>query len=87
MRELHAWEKDPAARAAEEKLIQLLIGDEPEEGMQNLREVDIPEDVEKQLQKSYKAEQKDIEEEICRREEGRDEGQGGSENVKGAEGT
>ncbi|NWR01538.1 HGH1 protein, partial [Paradoxornis webbianus] len=49
LRQLHTWEKDPEVLGACEKLIQVLIGDEPEEGMENLLEVTIPQDVEKRL--------------------------------------
>lgn len=51
LRELHTWEPEPDVRLACEKLIQVLIGDEPEHGMENLLEVQVPEDVEQQLQK------------------------------------
>nr|XP_005291200.2 protein HGH1 homolog isoform X1 [Chrysemys picta bellii] len=50
VRELHQWETEPDVQAACEKLIQVLIGDEPEPGMENLLEVKIPEDVEERLQ-------------------------------------
>ncbi|XP_032659428.1 protein HGH1 homolog isoform X2 [Chelonoidis abingdonii] len=50
VRELHRWETEPDVQAACEKLIQVLIGDEPEPGMENLLEVKIPKDVEEQLQ-------------------------------------
>ncbi|XP_010889861.1 protein HGH1 homolog [Esox lucius] len=49
MREFHNWEKEPHVVAACEKLIQALIGDEPEPGMENLLEVEIPNDVEVKL--------------------------------------
>ncbi|NXR36634.1 HGH1 protein, partial [Zosterops hypoxanthus] len=49
LRELHTWEKDPEVLSTCEKLIQVLIGDEPEEGMENLLEVTIPEDMERRL--------------------------------------
>uniref|UniRef100_A0A669F7D0 Protein HGH1 homolog n=1 Tax=Oreochromis niloticus TaxID=8128 RepID=A0A669F7D0_ORENI len=49
MREFHRWEKDAHVTAACEKLVQVLIGDEPEEGMENLMEVEIPQDVEEKL--------------------------------------
>ena len=42
MRELHKWEKDPGVRAAIEDLVCILIGDKPQEGMENLKAVDIP---------------------------------------------
>uniref|UniRef100_A0A8B9I4L5 HGH1 homolog n=1 Tax=Anser brachyrhynchus TaxID=132585 RepID=A0A8B9I4L5_9AVES len=51
LRELHRWEREPDVLAACEKLIQVLIGDEPGPGMENLLEVSIPEDVEQQLQR------------------------------------
>ncbi|XP_052643889.1 protein HGH1 homolog isoform X4 [Harpia harpyja] len=50
LRELHRWEREPTVLAACEKLIQVLIGDEPSPGMENLLEVNIPEEVEQQLQ-------------------------------------
>ncbi|KAJ6661495.1 hypothetical protein lerEdw1_014404 [Lerista edwardsae] len=51
LRELHKWETDPSALAACEKLVQVLIGDEPEAGMENLLEVAVPAGVEEQLQR------------------------------------
>lgn len=50
LRELYNWEPELDVRTACEKLIQVLIGDEPECGLENLLEVQVPEDVEKQLQ-------------------------------------
>uniref|UniRef100_A0A8C6V9Y7 Protein HGH1 C-terminal domain-containing protein n=1 Tax=Neogobius melanostomus TaxID=47308 RepID=A0A8C6V9Y7_9GOBI len=49
MREFHSWETESEVKSAAEKLIQVLIGDEPQSGMENLMEVTIPEEVEKQL--------------------------------------
>ncbi|NXA98404.1 HGH1 protein, partial [Melanocharis versteri] len=49
LRQLHAWEENPDVLGACEKLIQVLIGDEPEAGMENLLEVTIPEELEKRL--------------------------------------
>ena len=43
MRELHKWEKDPLALAACENLIGILIAEEPEPGMENLHDVQLPE--------------------------------------------
>ncbi|XP_049488721.1 protein HGH1 homolog [Panthera uncia] len=57
LRELHSWEPEPDVRVACEKLIQVLIGDEPEQGMENLLEVQVPEDVEQQLQRLDRQEQ------------------------------
>ncbi|XP_025943907.1 protein HGH1 homolog, partial [Apteryx rowi] len=51
LRELHRWERDPDVLSACEKLIQVLIGDEPGPGMENLLEVSVPEEVEQQLQR------------------------------------
>uniref|UniRef100_A0A7N6A015 Protein HGH1 homolog n=1 Tax=Anabas testudineus TaxID=64144 RepID=A0A7N6A015_ANATE len=58
MREFHRWEKDVHVTAACEKLVQVLIGDEPEQGMENLMEVEIPEDVEEKLKEADTKEQK-----------------------------
>ncbi|KAM9361913.1 protein HGH1 homolog [Symphorus nematophorus] len=63
MREFHNWEKDVVVTAACEKLVQVLIGDEPEQGMDNLMEVDIPEDVEKKLKDADVKEQEELEKE------------------------
>ncbi|NWU90113.1 HGH1 protein, partial [Upupa epops] len=51
LRELHRWEQQPEVLAACEKLIQVLIGDEPGPGMENLLEVDVPEELERELQR------------------------------------
>ncbi|XP_077582009.1 protein HGH1 homolog [Stigmatopora nigra] len=61
MREFHRWEKEPKVGCACEKLIQVLIGDEPEEGMENLLEVKIPEDVEEKLKQADLEEQRELE--------------------------
>uniref|UniRef100_A0A8D2AN82 Protein HGH1 homolog n=1 Tax=Sciurus vulgaris TaxID=55149 RepID=A0A8D2AN82_SCIVU len=63
LRELHSWEPEPDVRVACEKLIQVLIGDEPECGMENLLEVQVPEDVERQLQQLDCQEQKQLDRE------------------------
>ncbi|XP_069847718.1 protein HGH1 homolog [Dipodomys merriami] len=62
LRELHGWEPEPEVQVACEKLIQVLIGDEPESGMENLLEVQVPEDVERRLQQldQLEQEQKDL---------------------------
>ena len=64
LRELHKWEKDPAVLGALESLIQLLIADEPEPGMENLREVQIPPDIEDRLDKEKEAQDREIEEKL-----------------------
>ncbi|XP_021415691.2 protein HGH1 homolog [Oncorhynchus mykiss] len=61
MREFHNWEKEPHVAAACEKLIQVLIGDEPEPDMENLLEVEIPEDVEVKLKDMDAKEQEQLE--------------------------
>ncbi|RXM27384.1 Protein HGH1-like [Acipenser ruthenus] len=63
MREFHKWEKEPDVIVSCEKLVQVLIGDEPETGMENLMEVNIPEDVEKKFQALDAEERKQIEKE------------------------
>ncbi|XP_029287734.1 protein HGH1 homolog [Cottoperca gobio] len=63
MREFHNWEKDVHVTVACERLVQVLIGDEPEEGMENLMEVEIPEDVEVKLTKADVKEQEELEKE------------------------
>lgn len=65
LRELHSWEPEPDVQAACEKLIQVLIGDEPERGMENLLEVQVPEDVERRLQQLDREEQEQLERELA----------------------
>ena len=65
IRELFNWEKDPEARTTAEKLIYLLIGDEPEAGMDNLAKVEIPDDIEKKFQDADLKEKEEIEKEIA----------------------
>ncbi|XP_077385713.1 protein HGH1 homolog isoform X2 [Festucalex cinctus] len=70
MREFHRWEKDPKVTTACEKLVEVLIGDEPEEGMENLLEVDIPEDVQEKLKAADKEQQElQAEEERIRKQQ------------------
>ncbi|XP_077996162.1 protein HGH1 homolog [Glandiceps talaboti] len=52
IRELHRSEKEPAVEEMCFKLINLLISDEPEPGMEELHLVDIPENVEKKLKET-----------------------------------
>ncbi|XP_020850925.1 protein HGH1 homolog isoform X2 [Phascolarctos cinereus] len=63
LRELHSWEHDPNVQLACEKLIQVLIGDEPEAGMDNLLEVSVPPDVEQRLQQLDQQEQQQLQQE------------------------
>ena len=44
IRELHKWEKDAKVSTACENLVHILIADEPEPGMENLHEVEIPQE-------------------------------------------
>ncbi len=50
MREYHQWEKEPSLMDPCEDLIQILIGDEPEPGMENLEEVTIPDKIAKSFE-------------------------------------
>ncbi|XP_019716056.1 protein HGH1 homolog [Hippocampus comes] len=61
MREFHRWEKDPRVTTACEKLVEVLIGDEPEQGMENLLEVNIPDDVQEKLKEADVREQRELE--------------------------
>lgn len=63
MRKYHHWETCPQVRATAERLIQVLIGDEPERGMENLMEVKIPEQVEQKLKEADAKEQEELEQE------------------------
>ncbi|CAH2014470.1 unnamed protein product [Acanthoscelides obtectus] len=51
MRELHKWEKDDEAKAACENLVDILIRTEEEIGHENLKEVDIPDDLREKFDK------------------------------------
>lgn len=52
LRELHKWETDESNLVALENLISVLICDEPEPGMENLNEVEIPENISAKLTKA-----------------------------------
>ncbi|NXW52691.1 HGH1 protein, partial [Nyctiprogne leucopyga] len=73
LRELHHWEREPDVLATCEKVIQVLIGDEPGPGMENLLEVKVPEELEEQLQRLDREE-----EERWRREQEEEHGVQGS---------
>lgn len=49
MRELHKIEQNERVATAIETLIHILIGDEPEDSMENLKQVEIPEDIKKRF--------------------------------------
>ncbi|XP_038654616.1 protein HGH1 homolog [Scyliorhinus canicula] len=63
LREFHKWEKEPDVDAVCQKLIEVLISDEPEAGMENLLEVAIPQDIERKLRLQDEDEQRQIEKE------------------------
>ena len=58
LRELFNWEKDEKVKATCEKVIQVLICDEPEAGMEDLHEVMVPEEL---SNKFYEYETKELE--------------------------
>ena len=60
IRECFNAEKDPRTKDAEYKLIMLLIADEPAEGMKDLSEVEIPDEILKQLEESRAEDEKEI---------------------------
>ncbi|NXQ85046.1 HGH1 protein, partial [Nyctibius grandis] len=59
LRELHRWEREPDVLAACEKVVQVLIGDEPGPGLENLLEVEIPEEMERELQRLDREEEEE----------------------------
>uniref|UniRef100_A0A8U7NYB9 Uncharacterized protein n=1 Tax=Corvus moneduloides TaxID=1196302 RepID=A0A8U7NYB9_CORMO len=59
LRELHAWEKHPGVLRVCRQLIQVLIGDEPEVGMENLLEVKVPEELERSLRAADEEEEEE----------------------------
>ncbi|XP_078064021.1 protein HGH1 homolog isoform X3 [Mustelus asterias] len=60
LREFHKWEQELDVGAACEKLIEVLISDEPEAGMENLLELEIPQDIERKLRLQDEEEQRRI---------------------------
>uniref|UniRef100_A0A8C5MJY9 Protein HGH1 homolog n=1 Tax=Leptobrachium leishanense TaxID=445787 RepID=A0A8C5MJY9_9ANUR len=70
MRSLHSWEPEPSVKRACEKLVQVLISDEPAPGLDNLLEVNIPNEVEEKLKLLDEEEEKEqLEEETSRKAE------------------
>ena len=59
--------------------LQVLIGDEPEAGMENLMEVEIPEDVEEKLKEAQIKEEQELEEEQKRQGREGERGRGEKE--------
>ncbi|XP_065585209.1 protein HGH1 homolog [Cyrtonyx montezumae] len=68
LRELHRSEAHPAVLRACERVIQVLIGDEPEPGMENLLEVPVPAELRERLRR-------------CEEEEEEEEGEGRREEA------
>uniref|UniRef100_A0A0B6Z7H2 Protein HGH1 homolog n=1 Tax=Arion vulgaris TaxID=1028688 RepID=A0A0B6Z7H2_9EUPU len=64
LRELHKWEKNPAAKLACQKLCELLISDEPDEGMEDLHTVDVPAHLAEKFEKLDEDLLKDMTEEL-----------------------
>ncbi|XP_002739897.1 protein HGH1 homolog [Saccoglossus kowalevskii] len=60
LRELDRWEKDPKVKSTCQKLISLLIGDDPPDDLSDLKKVKIPEDVQKQLDEADKQEEEEF---------------------------
>jgi hypothetical protein len=58
LRELFNWEKDEKSYTTCKKLIDILISDEPEPGLENLHQVEVPDELAK---KFYDFEQKELE--------------------------
>ncbi|XP_068855193.1 protein HGH1 homolog isoform X1 [Aphelocoma coerulescens] len=71
LRELHGWEQHPGVLRACRQLIQVLIGDEPEAGMENLLEVKVPEELEQSLRAADEEEEE--EEQRWRKEQQQEE--------------
>lgn len=59
MREYHKWETETSNELLIMNLIDILIGDEPSEELgTNLREIDVPDHLQKQFNEAQEAEQK-----------------------------
>ncbi|KAM3909880.1 protein HGH1 homolog [Leptodactylus fuscus] len=71
LRSLHSWEKEADVKRACEKVIQILIGDEPEPGLQNLLEVKVPPEVEEQLKRMDEEEEEQEAEPVQQEEQAR----------------
>ncbi|XP_075705594.1 protein HGH1 homolog [Rhinoderma darwinii] len=63
LRSLHSWETEADVKRTCEKVIQILIGDEPEPGLENLLEVKVPPEVEEQLKRLDEEEERQLQEE------------------------
>ncbi|ESO99588.1 hypothetical protein LOTGIDRAFT_226261 [Lottia gigantea] len=60
MREYHKWEPDRKNNLAIHNVIDVLIGDEPDEGMENLQNVEIPPDIQEKFIKEDKEMEKQL---------------------------
>lgn len=59
MRDYHKWETETSNELLIMNLIDILIGDEPSEELgTNLREIDVPDHLQKQFNEAQEAEQK-----------------------------
>jgi hypothetical protein len=58
LRELHKWEKDERVKLVLEKLVQILIADEPENELENFHQITVPDHL---SQKFYEFEQTELE--------------------------
>ena len=56
LREFFNWEEDLKVAAVAEKIISVLIADEPEEGMETLHKVEIPDELSKKFYEYEKTE-------------------------------
>ncbi len=61
MRELHKNEQNENVMMVLEQLIQILIGDEPEVEMENLKKIKIPENIQKKFEEADEQNMKIIE--------------------------
>ncbi|CAJ0967967.1 unnamed protein product, partial [Ranitomeya imitator] len=66
LRSLDSWETEADVKRSCEKVIQILIGDEPESGLENLLEVSVPPEVEKQLKRLDEEEERAQQEEAAK---------------------
>ncbi|XP_051467380.1 protein HGH1 homolog [Apus apus] len=70
LRELHRWEREPPVLRACQRLVQVLIGDDPGPGMENLLEVQVPPEVEQELLRLEREEEEQEQEEEQEEERG-----------------
>ncbi|XP_056410479.1 protein HGH1 homolog [Hyla sarda] len=63
LRSLHSWETEVDVKRSCEKVIQILIDDEPQPGLENLLEVNVPPEVEEKLKRLDEEEERVLREE------------------------